>query len=249
MRKIRRDVGDRMPEYRKDNEDDQVKKIIDRLEGILRSSVLSDFPYLPNDPKLKLRNDLFYLFTIVDYFSMGKINKENRAKKKFYERAIANIEKNFNNFVPEDLIKDLKDLKEKIFNVKNDDEVLFKQIEDRLEKIKSLVKKIPEKTERLEKLEDDLKDLKSMTLSLSQDKIEVDRNLIETYKKIIEDTKIDFYFLPEESRVDIEKNFNFVPEDLIEDLEKLVNLIKIILDEKARLYSPDVVYLIYRKQK
>ena len=237
MRKIRSDIGDRMPEIKKNNEGDQVKKIIDRLKGIYSS--VEKIP--EKDSKLKeLEKDLHYLITIVYYFSIGEIDKENRAKKKFYERAIADIEKNFN-FIPEDLIKDLKDLKEKIFNVKNDDEVLFKQIESRLEKIIPLVEKIPEKTERLEKLEDDLKDLKNMTLSLSQDKIEIDNDLIETYKKIIKDTKIGFYFLPEETRVDIEKN-NFVPEDLIKDLEKLVNLIEKILHEKVWLYSPDVVY-------
>jgi len=127
MRKIRRDVDDRMPENRKDkekdNESDQVKKIKDRLEGIY-SSVISE-----NDPKLKrIEDDLKDLISIISSFlSERKIKLHSdliyRDLIDTYKEVIVDLEKNFKllseeskvdiktrlNITPEDLIKDLKD--------------------------------------------------------------------------------------------------------------------------------------------
>ena len=141
MRIIRSDIGDRMPENKKDkknkrdvnnrtpenNEGDPFKKIEDKLETYF--SLVKEISK-KNPSFKKLEEDLGYLVVMNSYLSEGIIKADKKGMET-YNHVIADIEENFN-FIPKDLIKDLKDLKEQIFkNVKNDVEKIKRDREDR----------------------------------------------------------------------------------------------------------------------
>jgi len=235
MRKIRSDIGDRMPEIKKykenkrdvsnrtpeNNESDPFKIMEDKLE-VIYSSVISK-----NDPKLKrLEEDLQYLINTNLSLSKSTIEVDTYLIET-YNKVIADIEKNFIDIVPEDLIEDLKDLKEQM-----SDDLVFEIIEYRLKVIQSSV--ISKNDPKLKRLEEDLQYLINTNLSLSKGTIEVDSNLIKTYNSVI---------------ADIEKNFiDIVPEDL-EDLieylkifkEQIFDDFKIMGNKLKRIYYSSVI--------
>jgi len=172
-----------------------------------------------NDPKLKrIKDDLKELISITSSLPEGKFKIDSNLIKT-YNNVIKEIEDNFNS-VPEDLIEDLKDLKEQMF----DDD--FKIMEINLKRIYSSVNS--ENDPKLKRIKDDLKELISITSSLSKDKIKLDSNLTEEYKKYIEDIKENFENLPEESIEDIKTQLNVTREELIKDLKDSADLMLII---------------------